>query len=277
MKRLLISALCACAFGMLPQLASAENWPERPLTLIVPYAAGTSIDRLARALATGLSTRIGQPVVVDNKPGAGANIGTVATVRAKPDGYTLMIGANSSLAANKYLYSTLPYDPQADLTPVAFLGTGAMVVVTSQGSGIRTMQDLLARAKAAPDKVFFGAANPTARVWVELAKPKIGADSPTILYANASPMFNELMGNQITASIDNTGTMRPLISSGKLVALAVTSQKRSKFDPNVPTLNELGLSDAVIDPWFAVFAPKNTPPQIVKKLERRDQRIAVER
>ncbi|WP_406625232.1 Bug family tripartite tricarboxylate transporter substrate binding protein [Acidovorax sp. SDU_ACID1] len=267
MKLLFKSLVCClCTWLMFPTFAVAQDWPSRPITLVVPYSAGTGIDGLARALANNLGKSLGQPVIVENRPGAGTNIGTAAVARAKPDGYTLVIGANSSFAANKSLYRHLGFDPQADLTPVAFLGTGAMVVLATPASGIRSMEELVALAKSNPEKINFGAANTTARVWIELITSAAGIKAQTVLYSNAGTMLNDLVGGQIPLSVENTGTSRALVSSKKLIPLAVTSKTRGKFNATVPTLSELGITQLEVDPWFAVFAPKGMPSEIVKRL-----------
>lgn len=264
MKQIKALLFCICAFFLLQ--AQAQNYPTRAVTIVVPYAAGTGVDALARALASNLGKSFGQPMVVENRPGAGTNIGTAYVARSKPDGYTLVLAANSGLAANKSLYSNLGFDPQSDLTPIAFIGKGAMVVLATPASGVRSMEQLVQLAKADPSKINFGAANTTARVWIELIKSATGIDAQTILYTNAGGMLNDLLGGQINFSVENTGTSRALIRSGKLIPLAVTSKARGKFNANVPTLSELGTTNIEVDTWYAVYAPKGTPREVVTKL-----------
>lgn len=264
MKSIKALLLCICAFLALQ--AQAQNYPVRAVTIVVPYAAGTGVDALARSLANNLGKSLGQSVVVENRPGAGTNIGTAYVACSKPDGYTLVLAANSGLAANKSLYSHLGFDPQSDLSPVAFIGKGAMVVLATPASGVRSMEQLVKLAKTDPSKINFGAANTTARVWIELIKSATGIQAQTILYTNAGSMLNDLLGGQINFSVENTGTSRALISSGKLIPLAVTSKARGKFNANVPTLSELGTTQVEVDTWYAVYAPKGTPREIVTKL-----------
>lgn len=212
----------------LPTTVLAQSYPTRAITLVVPYAAGTGVDGLGRALASHLGKGLGQPVVVENRPGAGTNIGTGYVARSKPDGYTLVLAANSGLAANKSLYSQLGYDPQADLAPVAFLGKGAMVILATPASNVRTMAQLVEHAKTDPSKINFGAANTTARVWIELIKSAAGIQGQTILYTNAGVMLNDMLGGQISFSVENTGTSRALVSSGKRW-YAGTTRRLSSF------------------------------------------------
>lgn len=267
MKPLKMLMLCLfTATFTAPSLVNAENFPTRAITLVMPYAAGTGADGVGRALAIHLGKNLGQPVVIENRPGAGTNIGHAYVARAKPDGYTLIFGSIAGLAANKSLYSTLNYDPEIDLTPVAFLGKGAMVVLATPASGITSMAQLVKHANEHPDKVNFGAANTTARVWIEVIKSATGIQAETVLYSNAGSMITDLLGGQINFTVENTGTSRPLINSGKLVPLAVTSKVRGKFNPNIPTLSELGVTDQEIDTWYAVYAPKGTSSTIIKRL-----------
>lgn len=254
------------AAAILPVMASAEGYPTRPITLVVPYAAGTGLDGLGRAIANTLSKSMGQPVVVENRPGAGSNLGVAQVARAKPDGYTLVIGANSAFAANVSLYKQLPFDPAADFAPVAFLGKGSMVVLATPKSGVTSMQELVSYAKKNPDKMNFGAGSVSARVWIELLKSMTDIKAETIVYNNGGVMLNNMLGGQLDFAIENTGTSRAMVASNKLRPLAVTSKTRGKFNAGVPTLTESGYGQYEVDTWYAVFAPKGTPPEIVQKL-----------
>ncbi|WP_454743504.1 Bug family tripartite tricarboxylate transporter substrate binding protein [Cupriavidus necator] len=265
-----IKALLLCVCTILAPLgeALADTYPSRPLTLVVPYSPGTGLDTLARAISTAVSPKIGQPIVVENRPGAGTNIGVSYAARAKPDGYTIVIGANSAFAANKSLYTHLNFDPVGDLEPIAFLGKGAMVVLTNQSSNVKSMADLVKYAKEHPGKTNIGAANTTARVWVELIKSMAGIQAETIVYNNAGGMLTDLMGGQVNFAVENTGTSRSLVSSNKLKPLAVTSKARGKFNATVPTLTEANLGQYEVDTWFAIFAPKGTPQPIIDRLNK---------
>ena len=266
MTRFKAAVLCICTLFLLPSIAAAQSFPARAVTLVVPYAAGTGADGVARALATQLGTRLGQPVVIENRAGAGTNIGHAHVAKARPDGHTLLFASVSGLAANKSLYSSLGYDPQKDLTPVAFVGKGTMVVLATPESGVRTIEQLKAYAQKNPGKVNFGAANTFARVWIEVLETALGVQAETVLYANAPAMLNDLMGGHINFTVENTGTSRPLVSTGKLIPLALTSKARGKFNSTVPTLSELGITDLEMDPWYAIYAPAGVQESVITRL-----------
>lgn len=270
--KILIIGFAIC---LMPAIALAQPYPTRQLTMVVPYAAGTGADVVARALSRNLSEKLGQPVIVENKPGAGTNIGHAYVARSKPDGYTIAFASVAGLAANKSLYRNLNFDPQGDLTPVSMVGKGAMVVLATPASGVRSIEDLVKYAKSRPGKVNFGAANTFARVWIEVLKSAAGIQAETILYANAGTMLNDLMGGRLDFTVENTGTSRGLVSSGDLVPLAVTSKERGKFNADVPTLSELGITNLEADTWYAIYAPKGTPSEIVKRLNAEINAIQV--
>lgn len=270
MKRFISSlALCLFAPFALLSTAAAQGYPTRAVTLVVPYAAGTGIDKVARALANNLSKELGQAVIVDNRPGAATNIGVGQVARSKPDGYTLVIGASTAaLAANKILYRNLGFDPQVDLTPVALVGKGTLVVLTTPASGVRSVEQMVRLAKADPTKVNFGVATTGARIWAELIKSALGIEAQIVPYASAGTMLTDLVGGQINFTVENTGTSRALVTSGKLIPIALASRTRGKFNANVPTLAELGVTDEELGLWWAVYAPRGTPKDIVARLNR---------
>ncbi|MBN9428950.1 MAG: tripartite tricarboxylate transporter substrate binding protein [Burkholderiales bacterium] len=265
--------LCATLVGS----ASAQtDYPNKPIRMIVPFGAGAGVDTLARGVAKGLSERFGQPVVIDNRPGAGGNIGTEAAAKADPDGYTLVMGSNGPFAANVSLYSKLPFDPLTDLTPVILMGRLPMILVGSKSAPANSVQEVIAAAKARPGAVNFGASNTTARVWVELLKSMGGVDVPTVLYKNVGAMMTDLMSGQIQFAFENVGPSMPLIKGDKIKAIAVTSPKRAGFAPEIPTLAEAGLTRHELVVWLALFAPKNTPAAIVSKLNSEINRMITE-
>jgi tripartite-type tricarboxylate transporter receptor subunit TctC len=256
----------ACA--LVPSMAAASSYPEKPIKIVVPFGAGSATDILTRGVADGLSKRLGQAVVVENRAGAGGAIGATAVANASPDGYTLVMGTNGPFAANVSLYSQLPYDPLKDFEPVMLMGRLPMMLVANSTAKATTVQELIAEAKANPDKVNFGASNTTARVWVELLKKSAGIQAETVLYSNVGGMLSDLMGGQIPYAFENVGPSRPLVESGKLKALAVTSAERANFAPQVPTMAESGLDKHELVVWFALFAPKGTPADIVERLNK---------
>ena len=256
----------ACALA--PSMAGASSYPEKPIKIVVPFGAGSATDILTRGVADGLSKRLGQAVVVENRAGAGGAIGATAVANASPDGYTLVMGTNGPFAANVSLYSQLTYDPLKDFEPVMLMGRLPMMLVANSAAKATTVQELIAEAKANPDKVNFGASNTTARVWVELLKKSAGIQAETVLYSNVGGMLSDLMGGQIPYAFENVGPSRPLVESGKLKALAVTSSERANFAPQVPTMAESGLDKHELVVWFALFAPKGTPADIVERLNK---------
>lgn len=256
----------ACALA--PSFASASSYPDKPIKIVVPFAAGSSTDILTRGVADGLSKRLGQAVVVENRAGAGGAIGAAAVANAAPDGYTLVMGTNGPFAANVSLYSQLSYDPLKDFEPVILMGRLPMMLVANPAAKATTVQELIAEAKAHPDQVNFGASNTTARVWVELLKKTAGVEAESVLYSNVGGMLSDLMGGQIPYAFENVGPARPLVESGKLKALAVTSSERADFAPKVPTMAESGFDKHELVVWFALFAPKGTPSDIVERLNK---------
>lgn len=247
-------------------VAQAASYPSKPIHLVVPFGAGSSTDIFARSIAKGLSERVGSSVVVDNRAGAGGNIGTASVVNARPDGYTLVMGTNGPLAANASLYSDLPYDPIQDLAPVTLMGRLPMVLIANPDEPASTLQELIAAARAEPGKLNFGASNTTARVWVELLKDMADIDVETVLYANVGSMLTDLMAGRISYAFENVGASLSALQSEKVKPLAVTSPQRADFAPDVPTIAESGLDEHELVVWFAVFAPKDTPSEVIEHL-----------
>lgn len=267
MLKSIVACVLTVASALAPALASAA-YPNKPIKIVVPFGAGSSTDILTRGVADGLSKRLGQPVVVENKAGAGGAIGASSVATANPDGYTLIMGTNGPFAANVSLYSQLAYDPLKDFDPVILMGRLPMMLVANPQAKAQSVQDIIAEAKANPDQVNFGASNTTARVWVELLKNVADIKAETVLYSNIGGLMTDLMGGQVPYAFENVGPVRPLVESGKLKALAVTSPQRASFLPNVPTMAESGIDKHELVVWFALFAPKNTPQDIVQSLNK---------
>lgn len=246
--------------------AQAQGYPNKPVRIVVPFGAGSATDILTRAVAKGLTERLGQSVVVENRPGAGGNIGAESVARAQPDGYTLVMGTNGPFAANVSLYRKLPHDPINDFEPVILMGRLPMVLIANPKTEASTVAELLSAAKSNPGKLSFGASNTTARVWVELLKDMGGIDVNTVLYKDVGTMVTDLISGQIGFAFENVGPSLPLIRSEKVKALAVTSANRAAFSPETPTLAESGLDRHELVVWFALFAPKGTPGDIVRRL-----------
>ena len=242
-------------------------WPERPITLIVPAAPGGTTDIAARLIADKLGAKLGQQVIVENRAGAAGIIGAQTMARAKPDGYTLLMGNIGPNAINYALYKTLPYKP-ADFAPVTLVISVPNVLVVNEASPARTVADLLALARKDPAKVSFGSsgAGQSPHLSAELFKQRAGIPGTHVPYKGAGPAVAALLGQQFTFMIDNLPSSMPFIQSGKLRALAVTSDRRLAELPDVPTMAEAGVKDMVVTAWFGLVAPAGTPEDVIGKL-----------
>ncbi|MFN0302116.1 MAG: Bug family tripartite tricarboxylate transporter substrate binding protein [Burkholderiales bacterium] len=249
-------------------LAHAQAWPNKPIKYIVNFAAGGTTDILARMIAPKLAEALGQPVVVENKPGQAGSIGAAELARAAPDGYTVGSGTISSHAINVSLYSKLPYDVFKDFAPITMIATLPNMLVIHPSIPANNVQELITFLKANPNKHSFGSAgNGTSQhMSGELFKTMTGVQMQHIPYKGSGPMIPDLLGGTLSMSFENLTTAYPPAKQGKLKALAVTSAKRSFIAPEVPTLAESGLSGYDISSWQAFFAPGGTPKPIVDRL-----------
>lgn len=266
--RLLVRALAALvtAAGAM----AAQAWPDQPITLVVPYTPGTGIDLIARQLSAQLPQALGQPVVVDNVPGASGNIGSEKVARARPDGYTLMVQVNT-LVMNKSLYKSLAYDPVADFTPVTLTSWGTLLLVTNpQAQKATTLAQLVAAAKAQPGKLTYatpGVGTPH-HLSMALLMQGTGTELLHVPYKGTAGAVTDLLGGRIDAMFLPVHVALPHIQAGKLKALATGSAKRLPQLPEVPTLAEAGVAVDNVDMWYGVLAPKGTPPEVVARLNR---------
>lgn len=262
----LSQALLAAATVWATPAVLAQAYPSRPITIIVPFAAGSTTDVVTRALAKGLGDRVGQSVIVDNRPGAGGNLGAAAAAKAAPDGYTLVMGTNGPFAANRALYKNLPFDPVKDFVPVIHTVNAPLLMVASPTVQATTIQEVVQMAKARPGALNFGVTNTSARAWVELFKKMAGVDVQSVLYQGPGPMLNDLMGGRIQFSIENVGPTLPLIKANKIVGVALMNPTRAPYAPDLPALAEAGYTQYDVVGWLGIFAPKGTPPDIVARL-----------
>jgi tripartite-type tricarboxylate transporter receptor subunit TctC len=249
-----------------PERALAE-YPERPLTMIVPFAAGGAIDIVARVLSEPLSKAMRQPIVVENRPGAGGNIGVAYVSRAKPDGYTILMGS-SSFAINPSLYAKVSYEPLNDFAPVADLGYYPCVIVGRTDLGIDTLADLIALAKSRPGKLSYATpgAGTVPHLAAELLKLRAGIDMLHIPYPGGGQAVQALLSGTVEVASLATPQALPQIQSGRVKALALTGRERWPELPDLPTLQESGLKRAVAETWQGFFMPAGTPPAIIQKV-----------
>ena len=249
------------------------KYPSRAIHIIVGFTAGGGNDIIARIIGQKLSESLGQPVVIENKPGGGSIVATEYVAKSAADGYTLLIGASGAMAVNPAVYSKLPYDPIRDFTPVSELGSFPLILVVNASSPIRSVAELVAYAKVNPDKANYSSSSAAFQLVTELFKQKTGAPMQVIPYKGANDSVMAVVSGQVTATIADAGPVSGQLKSGLLRALAVAAPKRMEDFPDVPTMKEAGADvDAVL--WSGIFVPKATPALIAGKLERELMRIA---
>ena len=251
-------------------LASAAivraDYPEKTITFVVPFAAGSATDQLARALGQEVTRITKQAVVVDDKPGASGFIGAETVKKAPPDGYTVFITTNTTHAANQHLYKKIPYDPVADYVPVTGLGKGGQIMIVAPSVQAKTVGEFIALAKAQPGKISFGSGSSSSRVAGELFQQMAGVDLLHVPYKSNPLAINDLLGGQIQMMITDMATGLPQVKGGKVRALGVSTQKRSPLAPELPTISEAGVPGYDMGFWFAAYVPANTPAAVVARL-----------
>jgi tripartite-type tricarboxylate transporter receptor subunit TctC len=278
MQRRLLCTLAALpavlGLGALAPAAHAQtpeaNWPSKPIRWIVPFPPGGAMDAIARTLGEKAARTLGQPFVIENRPGAGGNIGADFVAKSPADGYTLMI-TSIGMATNKPLYRKLSYDPIKDFAPVGVLAVVPNILVTNATQPqIKSVADVVAAAKAVPGKLTYASAGNGTSIHLagEVFTSLAGVDMLHIPYKGSGPAVSDLLGGQVNYMFDSITSARPHIQSGKLRALAVTTARRSTSMPDVPTMEEAGIKGYEVSPWFAAFMPAGTPPAIVKKLNQ---------
>ncbi len=263
----LVTAMLVAA-GM-PAL-QAQDYPAKPIRLIIPYTPGGTADMLARTMGQKMAASLGQQIIVDNRPGAGGNIGAGLAAKAAPDGYTIMMGTVATHAINPNLYSTMPYDAEKDFAPIVLVATLPNLLVVNPSVPVKNVKELIALAKAKPGELAFASAgNGTSQhLSGELFKKMTGVDMIHIPYKGSAPGVSDLIGGQVQLMFDNIPSSLPQVRAGKLRALAVTGPKRSPVLPELPTLSEAGLPGFSITSWFALFAPAGTPSKILLRLNK---------
>lgn len=246
--------------------AVAQGYPNKPIRIIVAYQAGQGTDVVTRYVGERLSQALGQSVVIDNKPGAGANIGTELAAKSAPDGYTLTMGTNATHGTNQFLYDKLPFDPEKDFEPIVLVGTFPMGIAANPGFAGNSIADVIAIAKNTPKGADMAMPSTTARIVFELLKQQSQAPLFGIPYKGSATAVAETMGGQVPLMIDTVTALRPHVASGKLKPIAVTSAKPTELMPGVKPVAEQGLPGFEVIAWNALYAPKGTPKEVVDKL-----------
>jgi len=272
--RHLSARLVALAFAVPLAIAPScgalaqSKWPERPVTVVVPFPAGSAVDALARAVSQSLSESLGKPFIIDNRAGAGGNLGGAAVAKAAPDGYTVLFGTPAPIAMNKLMYKNLPFDSEKDFTPVVLVAKSPLIITAKLDFPAKTFAELIAYAKANPEKVNVGhPGNGTlGHITSELVQQFTGVKMTNVPYRGTAPLMTDLLGGTVDIAMDFMPTYVPLVADGKIRALAVTTSERAKQLPDVPTVQEQGFKGFEASAWYAVVAPTGTPPEIVGKL-----------
>ena len=267
MKPILLIASIAMA-GIFPAAAQAQTYPAKSIRMIVPFPAGGATDIVARLIAQKLGDAVGQQVIVDNRGGAAGTIGSDLAAKAPPDGYTILIGTSSTHAIAQSLYAKLPYDSVKDFTPVVGIATATIVLSAHPSVPAKTVKELIALAKARPDALSFASSGSggVSHLVGEMFKAQAGVQMLHVPYKGDAPALADLVGGQVSLEFGTALSFLPYIESGRLKALAVTSQKRSQVMPNVPTVAESGLKGFEAPQWFGVFAPAGTRADVVTRL-----------
>ncbi len=260
----------ATALALPAAKAQPQSYPDRPIKLVVPFAPGGATDILGRLLATSLGERLGQPVVVENRPGAGTVVAGALVAKAPPDGYTLLLGASTTLTLNPAIRNPLPYDPLRSFTPLGLVADMGLVLVAHNETPARTLPELVALAKADPDKLSYGSFGTGSSVHFggEMLKTATGMRMVHVPFNGSSPSLTALMGGQVQVAVDTVVATTPLIKAGKIRPIAALGPQRLALLPQVPTVAESGYPGFAMDTWFAFLAPAGLPAPIQKKLEK---------
>jgi tripartite-type tricarboxylate transporter receptor subunit TctC len=246
--------------------AGAQDYPARPVKLIVPFAAGSSTDILARVLAKDFQQRLGQPFVVENKAGADGLIAAQSIMTSDPDGYTLFVTTHTSQAANVSLFKSLPYDPLKDFTPISRLTSGQFILAVNPTLPVKTVDELVKHIKANPGKYSYATANSTSTVAMAWLAALKDLDVVRINYASAPRAMADLLANHVQITFGDQANTAPLVQDGRLTGLAVTGISRSELVPTLPTMQEAGVKELVLNSWAAIYGPAKLSAPIVKKL-----------
>jgi tripartite-type tricarboxylate transporter receptor subunit TctC len=277
--RLAIAALLALAAVQVPVLASAQTqtqaWPSRPITIVVSFGAGGTADILARMIGDELSTALGQSVVIENKPGAGGNLGAQTVARATPDGYTLLVSGSPTHSVGPHLFKNLSYDPMKDVPPVAMIAMAPNLLVVNADLPVKSVKELVQLARDKPGQITFSSAGIATSGYLaaEMLKSSAKLDMAHVPYKSGPEAVTGVLAGNVSFIFFTVPALLPQVKAGKLRALAITGAERSALVPDVPTVAEAGFSDYEVLAWFGVFAPRGTPEPIVQRLTAEIEKI----
>jgi tripartite-type tricarboxylate transporter receptor subunit TctC len=268
-------AACLTGLALASRPARAEDWPSRPIQMVVPFGAGGAADIVARLVGDKLATALGRPVVIEDKPGAGGNIGGAAVARANPDGYTLLMSGSPTHSVGPYLYKNLSYDPMRDVPPVAMIAVAPNLLVVNSALPVKSVADLVALARAKPHTVTYSSAGigTSGYLAAELLKAKTNLDISHVPYKSGPEAVTGVLSGNVTFMFFTVPSLLPQVEAGQLRALAIASAERSPLVPNVPTIAEAGYPGFDVIAWYALFAPRGTPPAIVDRLSKEVEKI----
>lgn len=267
MRRSFLSLAVLAAASLFTGAAFAQAYPNKPIRAVVPFAAGSATDQIGRAFAAEMAKTLGQPIIIDNKPGVNGMLGAADVAKAAPDGYTILIGTNSTNAALKSLMKQLPYNQDTAFAPLGYMGSVPLIVAVNNDVPAKNLRELVAMAKAKPNSVTFASASTSQLVSSEMLASMAGIQMTNVPYKSGPAAMTDLIGGQVNMFTADFAVMLPQVKGGKVRGLAVTSTKRSAAIPELPTVNEaLGLTDYELIAYFAMFAPAGTPPDVVAKL-----------
>lgn len=266
MTRFQSMALAGAALALAPLFTNAQTFPAKTITFVVPFAAGTATDQIARAVANGITAETRQAVIIDNKAGASGFIASQQVAKAAPDGYTVLITTNTTHAANEHLFKKLPYDPVKDYAPITALGKGGQIMVVNPAFPAKSVAEFVALAKKNPGKYTFGSGSSSSRMAGELLQQLADIKLLHVPYKSNTLAVTDLLGSQIDMMITDAATGLPQVKAGKLRALGVSSAQRSPLAPQVPTIAEAGVKGYEMGYWFAAYAPASTSPAVISRL-----------
>jgi tripartite-type tricarboxylate transporter receptor subunit TctC len=269
LRRTLFSLTLLAAALLFSQASFAQAYPTKPIKAIVPFAPGSATDQIARVFASDMAKTLGQPIVVENKPGVNGMLGAAEVARAAPDGYTILVGTNSTNAALKSIMKQLPYNQDTAFAPVGFMGSVPLIVAVNNDVPAKNLRELVELAKSKPGHVTFASASTSQLVSTEMLASMAGVQMTNVPYKSGPAAMTDLIGGQVMMFTADFAVMLPQVKAGKIRGLAVTSAKRSAAIPELPSVNEaLGLKDYELIAYFAMFAPAGTPPEVVAKLNQ---------